>query len=395
MSLAPYRQVLAVPGVRALLLVGVLARIPATAIGITVTLHVATTLGRSWTQAGLVTAAFTIGSAVGAPLLGRLIDRRGLRTVMVLTTAVSATVWFTAPHLDYLVLLPAALVAGLFSVPIFPAIRLALAAMVPSEQRRPAFALDSMIVELSFMVGPALAVVLATSLPPGYGLDALAAGMVVTGVLMYLLNPPTRTEGQPIPAAAPPRRTWFDRRLVVLMIAAVAATFILSATDLTIVATLREAGAVRWTGLAIALWCAYSLVGGLIFGAIHRPVSAVALVAAMGLLTIPVGLAPSWQWLVVALIPAGLLCAPTMVSNNDTLTRIVPESSRGEATGLLGSALTAGTTAGAPFAGLVIDNAGPAWAFAAAGAVGAIAALAALATRRRSPRTAVAEPANA
>jgi MFS family permease len=392
MSLAPYRQVLAVPGVRALLLVGVLARIPATAVGITVTLHVATTLGRSWTQAGLVTAAYTIGVAVGAPLLGRLIDRRGLRTVMVLTTTVSAAVWFAAPHLAYLVLLPAALVAGLFGVPIFPAIRLALAAMVPSEQRRPAFALDSMIVELSFMVGPALAVVLATSLPPGYGLDALAAGMVVTGALIYLLNPPTRTEGQPIPAAPPPRRTWFDRRLVVILISAVAATIILSATDLTIVATLREADAVRWTGLAIALWCAYSLIGGLIFGAIHRPVSAVALVAAMGLLTIPVGLAPSWQWLVVALIPAGLLCAPTMVANNDTLTRIVPESSRGEATGLLGSALTAGTAAGAPFAGLVIDNAGTAWAFAAAGAVGALAALVALATRRRA---AVAEPANA
>ena len=395
MSLAPYRQVLAVPGVRALLLVGVFARIPATAIGITLTLHVATTLGRSWTQAGLVTAAFTVGAAVGAPLLGRLIDRRGLRTVMVLTTTVAAAVWFTAPHLSYPVLLPAALVAGLFSVPIFPAIRLALAAMVPSEQRRPAFALDSMIVELSFMVGPALAVVLATSLPPGYGLDALATGMVVTGVLMYLLNPPTRTEGQPIPSVAPARRTWFGRRLVVLMIAAMAATLILSATDLTIVATLREAGAVRWTGLAIALWCAYSLVGGLIFGAIHRPVSAVALVAAMGLLTIPVGLAPSWQWLVLALIPAGLLCAPTMVAANDTLARIVPESSRGEATGLLGSALTAGTTAGAPFAGLVIDNAGPAWAFAAAGAVGALAALVALAARRRSPGTAVAEPANA
>jgi MFS family permease len=398
MSLAPYRQVLAVPGVRALLLVGVVARIPATAIGMTLTLHVATTLGRPWTQAGLVTAAFTVGAAVGAPLLGRLIDRRGLRTVMVLTTTVAAVVWFTAPHLSYALLLPAALIAGLFGVPIFPAIRLALAAMVPPEQRRPAFALDSMIMELSFMVGPALAVILATSLPAGYGVDALGAGMVVTGALMYLLDPPTRGEGQPIPDVAPPRRTWFTRRLVVVMIAAMAATVILSATDLTIVATLREADAVRWTGLAIALWCAYSLIGGLIFGAIHRPVSVLVLVAAMGLLTIPVGLAPSWPWLVVALVPAGLVCAPTMVAVNDTLARIVPANSRGEATGLLGSALTAGTTAGAPFAGLVIDNAGPAWAFAAAGAVGVGAVLVGwVVTRSASARRTVAteEPANA
>ena len=76
----------------------------------------------------------------------------------------------------------------------------------------------------------------------------------------------------------------------------------------------------------------------------------------------------------------------------------MPENSRGEATGLLGSALTAGTTVGAPFAGLVIDNAGPAWAFAAAGAVGAGAALVAWADeghRRGRPGPSWLEPANA
>ena len=56
MNLAPYRHVLALPGVRALLLVGVVARIPATAVAMSLTLYVANTLGRSWAQAGLVTA---------------------------------------------------------------------------------------------------------------------------------------------------------------------------------------------------------------------------------------------------------------------------------------------------------------------------------------------------
>jgi predicted MFS family arabinose efflux permease len=202
---------------------------------------------------------------------------------------------------------------------------------------------------------------------------------------MYALNPPTRPEGEQIPTVAPPRRTWFGRRLVALMIAGAAATFILTATDLTIVATMREADAVRWTGLAIGIWCAYSLVGGLVFGAIRRAASVPVLVGLIGVLTIPVGLAPSWPWLVVALIPAGVLCAPTMVSANDTLARVVPAESRGEATGLLGSAMTAGTALGAPFAGLVIDHAGPAWSFAAAGAVGAVAVLAALPAHRRAP----------
>jgi MFS family permease len=392
MNLAPYRHVLALPGVRTLLLVGILARIPATAVGMTLTLYVANTMGRSWTQAGLVTAAYTIGAAVGLPLMGRLIDRRGMRLVMVLTSAVGAVVWFSTPLLPYPALVAAAVVGGFFGLPIFAAIRLCLAAMVPADRRRPAFALDSMIVELSFMVGPAVAVVLSTTLPAGYGLYAMALGLVLAGTLMYVINPPTRPPGEEIPAVAPPRRSWFGARLVALMIAGTSATFILSATDLTIVATLRESGAIRWTGLAIGLWCAYSLIGGLVFGAIHRSVSVLALVGVMGLLTIPVGLAPTWQWLLLALVPAGVLCAPTMVSANDNLAHIVPAESRGEATGLLGSALTAGTTLGAPFAGLVIDHAGPAWSFAACGAVGAIAVLAALPAYRRSP-TPVTQPA--
>ncbi|MBB5870162.1 MFS family permease [Allocatelliglobosispora scoriae] len=385
MSLAPYRQVLAVPGVRALLLIGMLARIPSTAIGMTLTLHVATGLHRSWAEAGLVTAAYTIGVAIGSPLMGRLIDRRGMRPAMLLTTLVQLVVWSTAPHLSYQLLVPAALVGGLLCIPIFGTIRIALAAMVPGEQRRPAYALDSMIVELSFMVGPALAVLLATTLSTGTGIYLLAVGLVVSGATLFVMNPATRPEGQEIPEVAPPRRSWFGPRLVAVLIASAAATFILSATDLAIVAMMREAGAITWTGVAIALWCAYSLIGGLVFGAIRKPISVLTLVAVMGLLTIPAGMAPTWQWLLLLLIPSGVLCAPAMVAANDTLSRVVPPASRGEATGLLGSAMTAGTTIGAPFAGFVVDHTGPGWAFAVAGLVGAVAVLAALPAYRRAP----------
>jgi MFS family permease len=384
MNLAPYRHVLALPGVRALLLVGVVARIPATAVAMSLTLYVANTLGRSWAQAGLVTAAFTIGAALGAPLIGRLMDRRGMRIVMTLTSLVGGAIWLVVPQLPYVALVPAAVLGGLFGVPIFSAVRVALAALIPADQRRPAFALDSMIVELSYMVGPAVAVVLATTLPDGWGLYAVAFGLTGAGALLWALNPPTHPAGQEIPAVAPPRRTWFGPRLVALMIAGAAATFVLTATDLTIVATLRDAGAVRWTGLAIAIWCAYSLIGGLMYGAFHRPISVLVLVGGLGLLTIPVGLAPDWHWLLIALIPSGLLCAPAMVSANDSLARLVPAGSRGEATGLLGSALTAGTTLGAPFGGLIIDTLGPAWAYAAAGAVTVLAVLAAVPAYRRA-----------
>lgn len=382
-SLAPYRQVLAVPGVRALLLVGILARVPTTAIAITLTLHVVDGLGLPWAQAGLVTAAYTIGAAVGQPIMGRFIDRRGMRSTMAVTATVEGIVWVVAPQLSYSALLVAAVVGGLFALPVFSAVRLSLAAMVPVQARRPAFALDSMIVELSFMVGPALAVALATNLPTGYGLYALAAGVVAAGAGMWWLNPPTQPDGESTPATAPSRRTWFGPRLVALLVVGFAATFVLGATEITVVATLTEAGVAHWTGLAIALWCVYSLVGGLIFGAGRWRVTAVGLVGAMAVLTIPVGLAGGWPWLLLALVPSGLLCAPSMTAANDNLTEVVPPAARGEANGVLSSAFTMGIAAGAPLAGLVIDRWGPQWAFAAAGTIGFLASVAALPAFRR------------
>ncbi|MFD0889426.1 MFS transporter, partial [Streptosporangium algeriense] len=65
MALEPYRRLLSVPGVRSLLLVGMVARIPATATGITLTLHVVNGLGLGFAQAGLAAMASAIGTAVG------------------------------------------------------------------------------------------------------------------------------------------------------------------------------------------------------------------------------------------------------------------------------------------------------------------------------------------
>jgi predicted MFS family arabinose efflux permease len=393
MHLAPYRHVLSLPGLRRLVVLGFLTRIPTTAIGIGLTLHVVNNLHRSYAAAGLVTAAYAIGGAVGSPLIGRLVDRRGARPALAVTTLVQTACWFAAPHLGYQALAATAAVGGLLAVPVWGIIRQSLTAQVPEAHRRPAFALDSMSVEVSFMIGPAAAVALSTGLPGATALNVLAVAQMLAGIALYVVNPMTRAAHETRSAKAPARRSWLRVPVFVVLMAACVATFILSSSELTIVATLRQDRAASWTGLVIALWCAYSLVGGLVFGTLHRPVPVLAMVAAMGLLTIPAGLAPDWRILCLLLIPAGALCAPTITAANDTLSRLVPADSRGEAMGLLGSALTVGNTIGAPFAGLVIDGAGPGWAFAAAGAVGTLAAALAFPAYRLSRARAAQSPA--
>src|SRR5688572_5530885 len=187
MNMAPYRQVLAQPGLKLLMLVGMLARIPATAAAMTITLHVVNTLGLNFTQAGLAGALAMLGMGIGSPLAGRLVDRLGLRPVMIVATVAQGAYWLTAPHLSYTALVGAAFFAGLLSIPIFSVMRQFMAAMVPIEHRRPAFALDSMVVELSYMVGPALAVAVVTTLGSQFAMTAVGTGLVLGGTALIVM----------------------------------------------------------------------------------------------------------------------------------------------------------------------------------------------------------------
>ncbi|MEU7614560.1 MFS transporter [Micromonospora rifamycinica] len=388
MTLTPYRQALAQPGLRSLLLVAVLARIPLTATGVTLTFFVVLELGRGYGAAGLVGAASVTGTAIGSPLLGRLVDRHGLRPVIATTTAVEAVFWASAPTLRLPLLLPAAFVAGLFALPVFSVVRQSIAALVPAQRRRPAYALDSMSMELSFMIGPALAVALATAVSPRVTVWAVGVGIVSSGVLLWLLDPPIRSAGEPVgPQPRVPRRQWLTSRLLAVFAVSAAATLVLGGTDVAVVAVLRAGGEVGWTGAVLTAWAVASLVGGFAYGAVRRSFSPLALAALLSLCTIPVGLGGGHWWLLcLTLLPAGALCAPTIAATADAVSQLAPAGVRGEAMGLHGSATTVGIALGAPLAGAVIDASVPLWGFAVTGAVGLLVTLVVLPVELRHRR---------
>lgn len=381
-----YRRTLALPGVRTLLILCFFARIPAAATAMTLTLHVAVGLGRGYGEAGLVGAAATIGIGIGAPLAGRIIDRYGLRTMLVITTIGETTFWATAPLMPYPLLLPMSFVGGLFAIQAMSIGRQAIPALVPEEHRRSAFSMDSISVELSFMVGPVVGVALATQVSTSAALQTIAAGFAAVGIAVFVVNPPMRGKDEPVSEQRPPRREWLTSRLVAVLLVGAGAVFVLAGTEVTIVAVLREHGEVDWTGAAIVILCVASIIGGVVHGAVRKSLPQVTLMALLGALTIPAVFFDSTWWIVgLALAPASAMCAPTIAATGEDVSRLVPAVVRGEATGLQSSAFTFGAALGSPVIGFIVDHSSPGWGFVGAGAGGLIVAAGAALLIRRSP----------
>ncbi|MGH3434841.1 MAG: MFS transporter [Sciscionella sp.] len=389
MRIDPYRRVLALPGVRILMLLVLLARIPITATGMVLTLHVVLGLHHGYGAAGLVGAAGTIGIAVGAPLAGRLVDSYGLRPTVAVTTLCEASFWLFGWTLPYTGLLLCAFGAGVLSLPVMSLGRQALAAVVPEEQRRTAFSMDSISVEISYAAGPALGILLATRVSTNLAMMAVGAGLLIMGAALYALNPPIREESAS--GERPPRSSWLRGPMLGLMLTVFGAIFALAGTEVAVVAALREIGQVGWTGAVTIVMAAASGIGGLIYGGLTREYRPAMLMGVLGLLVIPVGLlGGSWWLLALALIPTNLVCAPTLAATNDGIAKLAPPAARGEAMGLSASATTIGAALGSPLIGTTVDHAGIGWAFAVAGLGGVLVAmLTALLLRRTTlPTTA-------
>ncbi|UKA68139.1 MFS transporter [Arthrobacter sp. FW306-05-C] len=430
MNFALYRELLAIRPIRRLLLVGMVARIPHSAAGVLLTLHIVLTLGQGYAAAGAAAAVMTIGIALGAPWRGRRVDTVGLRTALIPSVISETVIWAVVPHVSYQWLLPLVFVGGLLTLPIFSVVRQSLGVLAEGDQRRTAFALDAITTEMVFMIGPAAGAVVATSGFTTAGLTVVGVATSLAGLFLMWFNPPTRSQGLTVecaedeqhaaevavvstapahvqeaaaelaPAGAATsaaqglrRRlaggfSWFTATVSALFAVAAGAGMVLSGTDVGIVAALEIGGHQREIGIVFVFWCAASVVGGLIYGAMHRPIPPIFLLLGMAALTLPMAFAhDTWTLAFVSVLP-GLLCAPVLSAASEKVADLVSEERRGEAMGWYGSALTAGVALGSPLAGVFIDAMGPSGGFVSVGAAGVVLCLVGLALQQRRRRAA-------
>ncbi len=392
MGFSTYAELARNPVVRRILGLGLLVRIPMWAAGVVLTLHVVTHLDRSYTEAGVVEMVYALALAVSGPWRGRRLDRIGLRATLVPSLIVLTVCWCIAPWLGYWFLLGFVAVAGLFIMPIFSIVRQVLINAVPDTQRTAVLSVDSVVVELSFMIGPVLGVLAVVYLPTPVALLLFQLVAVLGGIALWWDNPAIAhvTTEEEAGTAKPRVRDWLSPTVVAILAISATATIILTGEDLGTVAALRAMEHTSSIGWVLALWALGSAVGGTVYGALRRHPPAGVMLVLLAATTALVSLGHDRLSFTVLLVASGLFCAPTITATIDELSRAVPPRVRGEAMGWHGSALTLGGAVGAPLVGWALDHGGWQGGFELAGFLGlgmALAGLAVQSWRRRGAET--------
>lgn len=378
-----YAELFKTPGVAAVLFAQLLARFPFGMQTIAFAIHLEHVFG-NYTVAGLAIAAATVGAALSAPILGRLVAVYGIK-VVVISCALISPIGFLllafVPLTEGQAVLTA-LALGLFVPPIQPAARAVYPTLVKTESvRNNLFSVDAILQEVIWIVGPVLTTILIATTNTVVPLVVMVFVQVIGGLWFALLP---QVQGAPIPRSKKKMGSVLRSKLVRVMII-VNLLFVgsFSALEIGAVAAVGEAGA----GFVLAMLSVGSVVGALAFG--HRARSPMALTKQLGVVLIGDLLiffnAKDPIWLGVCLFISGIGVALAFATMSAIIAKSIPLDDTPEVYGWIGSGQNIGYGFGAAVAGILVDHVSSAASFAFATGLDGVAMLVALAAVAITP----------
>jgi len=358
-----YRRILAQPNVLALCAASVLARLPLGmgSVALVIFLHDRT---GSFGVAGLAAGAFTVGLGATSPLLGRLIDRRGPRPVIIPAALVTALalvllVVLTEAGAGTAALVAVSGLAGGATPPIGGLLRQLWPSLVDAEDLVGGYVIDSLLIEVFFVAGPLLTGVMAAAIGPASPLFA-AAGLGFLGALWFAAVPAVGA----VQRAADEHRTRAGAlaspaiRLLVFTGVPIGISF--GVFDVIYPAFGSDYGNSALGGPFIAATAIGSAIGALVYGAqAHRfrtpAQGSIALAIYQPLACLPLLLADSNLAMFLLAPLAGSYIAPASNLRNQIAQAAMPPGTGTEAFTWLALSLTVGASAGAALSGPLVQ----------------------------------------
>ncbi|WP_293783016.1 MFS transporter [uncultured Aeromicrobium sp.] len=359
--LSTYGAILRTHGAVAFSLAATLGRLPLSMAGLGIVLLVVERTG-SYAQAGVVAAGYIVAAAVAAPVQGRAADRWGQARVLVAASLIFAAgtglILATAGGSVAVATLCAA-VAGLGAPQTGNMARRRWSHVLAADRSRlsTAFALEAVLDDAVFIIGPVLVTFLTISVAESAGL-LVAAVCSCAGSWSLAAQrssaPPTHRGGRGSSARLP------AGLLAVVVVAAACLGILFGSTEVLVVAFADEQGRPGLAGVVLALWAVGSLAAGVLVGALPAPASPLrrlrVTTAVLGVLFLPLVWAPDIALLAAGMLMTGFMVAPTLIAATTLVEAAVPPARLTEALMWTGAGLSIGVAPGATLSGLVVDQ---------------------------------------
>ncbi|MDX6397277.1 MAG: hypothetical protein QOJ43_685 [Gaiellaceae bacterium] len=362
LGLARYGALFRVPHVRRLVLCGLLARLPMGMIGLALLLLVREN-GGSYASAGAVSGGYFVATAVGAPISGRLVDRRGqaqilLRRAVIFPALLGGVCVLALLDAPFALVGACAAGAGLLMPPVGASLRALWPRLfADGELRAAAYALEASLQEITFVVGPLLVAVLTAAVSPVLALGVAAAAGGIGTTLIALAEPvrawrPEEGHSGSILGALQ------SRGVVAIVGLSACLGFGFGATEVGFPAFAEGHGGAELGSIPLSLFAAGSLVGGLVAGARVTMTPLRLLRLSTPLLVLGLAL-PILGWslpsMAVLAFLAGLPIAPLVMSAYGLIDAVAARGTAAEAFAWITTAVFAGFSVGMPLGGVLID----------------------------------------
>jgi MFS family permease len=367
-GLGAFRSLLAYPGGSVQSVFGLIGRAPGAMLSVGFVASASAAGGEAgYALGGLAAGAYSLASAVAGPTLGRMADQRGQRRVGVsfalvsAAAAMAAVLSLLAMGVSWL-LVPFAAVAGATQPNVGAFARVRWAAILRDRDRAAsAQALESIIDELTFLIGPPI-----TALLAGVWFDGLPIAIAAAFLLVGIVGVTSRIAlpaplPHPVQAGASRWRTEFPAGRG-LLAAVLLMGGVLGSIQVLQLAYCRAIGMDEGAALVFFVNSGLSLVGALVVGAIawRTPVRrrfTIALVI-YAVAVVPSALVSGYLPFVLASALAGVAIAPTFVQANAVIAEETPARIRTAAFALVASAAGLGIASGAALAGWIVSQVG-------------------------------------
>ena len=348
-----YIDLVRLPGVVNVTASQLFARLPLGILSLAILLHVQARTG-SYAIAGVVVACTSVGEALAMPVTARLLGRVGMVPTLVSAAVVNsvAMLALAGVHAPTTVLMALGFFIGASMPPLLPAVRALYPQMVPGNELRALFALDTTAQELIWVIGPVAATFLASAISTAIPL-LFSAGVTVVGTAWFLLSARRlRPRIERSPAAF--GKVLANRAVILAMVASL--PLVASFTTLEVGVLALYGNHNFSAGIALAAAGLGSLIGGVVFGHRHLGVRGLALaMAVVAVGTVLFGLADGYPLQIAALLVSGLGFAPALAAIYMMVSQETAEHAAAEAFGWLNSGALVGGALGTALGGVIAD----------------------------------------